>query len=145
MRTMKTFVLIVAGGAVALAVHVSAGQNPVNTYAGTAYALPRGDGEIHPEHVRGQVWLLTGVPGGSNVIVQAGDQGVLVVDTGTKEMSPKLLAQIQRLAQEHAGEHKEIRKVINTSGRLDHVGGNETIAKAGSQIISGEERAQQVA
>src|SRR4029079_8681981 len=29
--------------------------------------------------------------------------------------------------------------------RLDHIGGNETIAKAGSQIISGEERAQQVA
>jgi len=49
----------------------------------------------------------------------------------------------QRLAQEHGGEHKEIRKVVNTNGRLDHIGGNETIAKAGSQIISGEERAQQ--
>ena len=89
--------------------------------------------------MRGQVWVLTGEPGGSNVVVQVGDQGVLVVDTGTKEMAPKLLAQIQRLAQEHAGEHKEIRKVINTNGRMDHIGGNEIIAKAGSQIISGEE------
>lgn len=116
---------------------------PVNIYANDVYAPAREDGEIRPERVRGQVWVLTGEPGGSNVAVQIGEQGVLVVDTGTKEMSPKLLAQIQRLAQEHAGDHKEIRKVINTNGRADHVGGNETIAKAGSQIISGEERAQQ--
>ena len=119
--------------------------DPINIYANNPYAPPREDGEIHPEHVRGQAWLLTGEPGGANVVAQFGDQGVLVVDTGTKAMAPKLLAQIQRLAQEHAGEHKEIRKVVNTNGRLDHVGGNETIAKAGSQIISGEERAQQVA
>src|SRR5262245_39753284 len=147
MRTMKKckLLLAVAGFAIALAAHASAGQDPVNIYANNVYTPPRGDGEIHAERVRGQVWLLTGEPGGWNVIVQLGDRGVLVVDTGTKEMSPKLLAQIQKLAQEHAGEHKEIRKVINTSGRLDHVGGNETIAKAGSQIISGEERAQQVA
>src|SRR5436190_16508952 len=109
------------------------------------YALPRTDGEIHPERVRDRLWLMAGEPGASNILVQFGDQGVLVVDTGTKEMSAKLLAQIQKLAQEHGGEHKEIRKIINTSGRPDHVGGNETIAKAGSQIISGEERAQQAA
>ena len=119
--------------------------DPVNIYANNPYAPPREDGEIHLEHVRGQVWLLTGEPGGTNVVVQVGNQGALVIDTGTKEMAPKLLAQIQRLADEHAGEHKEIRKVINTNGRMDHVGGNEIIAKAGSQIISGEERAQQLA
>ena len=119
---------------------------PVNLYGpNDPYAPPREDGEIHLLHVRGQVWLLTGEPGQSNVLVQIGEQGVLVVDTGTKAMAPKLLAQIKRLAEEHAGEHKEIRKIINTNGRLDHVGGNETIAKAGSQIISGEERAQQAA
>ena len=119
--------------------------NPVNIYTNNAYAPPREDGEIHSSHVRGQVWLLTGEPGGANVVVQIGDQGVLVVDTGTKAMAPKLLAQIKRLAEEQAREHKEIRKIINTNGRLEHVGGNETIAKAGSQIISGEERAQQAA
>jgi cyclase len=117
---------------------------PVNIYANSAYAPPREDGEIHAEHVRGQVWVLTGEPGGSNVVVQVGDQGAIIVDTGTKEMAPKLLAQIQRLAQERAGEHKEIRKIINTNGRMDHVGGNEVIGKAGSQIISGEERVQQL-
>ena len=119
---------------------------PVNLYGpNNPYAPPREDGEIHLSHVRGQIWLMTGEPGQSNVLVQVGEQGVLVVDTGIRAMAPKLLAQIQRLAQEHAGEHKEIRKIVNTNGRLDHIGGNETIAKAGSQIISGEERAQQQA
>ena len=105
----------------------------------------RDDGEIHAVPVRGQLWLLTGEPGEANVVVQVGNQGVLIVDTGTKAMAPKLLAAIQRLAQEHAGEHKEIRKIINTNGRPEHIGGNEVISKAGSQIISGEERAQQLA
>jgi glyoxylase-like metal-dependent hydrolase (beta-lactamase superfamily II) len=155
---MKKFSAVSAGIGLAASVSVTlAGQvgegqtaprmgEPVNIYApNNTYAPPREDGEIHPERVRGQVWIMTGEPGQSNVAVQVGEQGVLVIDTGTKAMAPKLLAQIQRLAQEHGGEHKEIRKVINTSGRVDHVGGNEAIAKAGSQIISGEERAQQVA
>src|SRR5512132_2325317 len=118
---------------------------PVNLYApnASAYAPPREDGEIHPQHVLGQVWVMTGEPGESNVAVQVGDQGVLVVDTGTQAMAPKLLAQIQRLAQEHAGGQKAIRKVVNTNGRADHIGGNAIVRKAGSQIISGEEAAQQ--
>jgi glyoxylase-like metal-dependent hydrolase (beta-lactamase superfamily II) len=119
---------------------------PVNIYPpNNPYAPRRLDGEMHPEHLRGQIWVMTGQPGESNVVVQIGDQGVIFVDTGTKEMAPKLLVAVQRLAQERGGDHTEIRKILNTNGRLDHVGGNEVIAKAGSQIISGEERAQQVA
>jgi len=30
--------------------------------------------------------------------------------------------------------------VVNTNGRADHIGGNEILRKAGSQIIAGEER-----
>ena len=142
-RWVLAVVCAASMGAVAMAQEFGA---PVNTYPpNNVYAQPRDDGEIHATHVRGQVWLLTGQPGQANVLVQVGDQGVLVVDTGVGAMAPKLLAQIQRLAQEHGGEHKEIRRIVNTSGRLDHVGGNATIAKAGSQIISGEERAQQQA
>src|SRR3954470_19167168 len=89
---------------------------PVNIYASDVYAPPREDGEIHPSPVRGQVWVLTGEPGEANVVVQIGDQGVLVVDTGTKPMAPKLLAQIKRLADSRGGERKEIRKIINTNG-----------------------------
>src|SRR5262245_47754761 len=48
------------------------------------YAPRRLDGELHAEHVRGKVWVLTGQPGESNVLVQLGDDGVIIVDTGTK-------------------------------------------------------------
>src|SRR5580765_4336559 len=38
---------------------------PVHIYPpNNPYAPPREDGEIHPEHVRGQIWVLTGQPGG---------------------------------------------------------------------------------
>ena len=116
---------------------------PVNLYARGVdpYAPPQGNGEIQPWHMRGRVWLIAG--GESNVTVHLGDQGVFVVDTGTEAMAPKLLAQIQRLAQERGGTHKAIRMVVNTNGRLDHIGGNEIIRKAGSQIIAGEERGPQ--
>ena len=47
---------------------------PVNIYApNNVYVPPAEDGEIHPSRVRGQVWLMTGEPGGSNVVVQVGD------------------------------------------------------------------------
>ena len=119
--------------------------DPVNLYAPSAgvYSAPREEGEIRAQQVLGQVWVLTGEPGESNVAVQVGDQGVLVVDTGTQAMAQKLLAQIQRLAEEHGGDPKAIRRVINTNGRADHIGGNEIVRKAGNQIISGEEAAQQ--
>lgn len=147
---------VVVGLAVPIAGQVTASEvprqesnaamgDPVNLYAPNAgvYGPSHQDGQIHPQHVAGQVWMMAGEPGESNVAVQVGDQGVLVVDTGTQPMAPKLLAQIQRLAQERGREKTAIRKVINTNGRPDHIGGNEIIRKAGSQIIAGEEAAQQ--
>ena len=113
-RWVLALVCAASMGAVAMAQEFGA---PVNTYPpNNVYAQPRDDGEIHAAHVRGQVWLLTGQPDQANVLVQVGDQGVLVVDTGVGAMAPKLLAQIQRLAQEHGSEHKEIRRIVNTSG-----------------------------
>ena len=57
---------------------------PVNRYApdATVYGL-FDDGEIHPWHVKGGLWLMAGQPGESNVIVHVGDEGVLVVGSGS--------------------------------------------------------------
>ena len=135
----------VAGQARAAEAPQRAMGDPVNLYAPNAdvYAPPsRRWGDSSPACARtgpAHGWRT----GQSNVAVQAGDQGVLVVDTGTQAMAPKLLAQIQRLAQEDAGDQKPIRKVVNTNGIADHIGGNEAIRKAGSQIIAREEAAQQ--
>jgi glyoxylase-like metal-dependent hydrolase (beta-lactamase superfamily II) len=108
----------------------------VNLYAPGAnvYERYQNGGQIRPWHVQGQVWLLTGEPRASNVAVQIGDDGLLVVDTGVQSMAPELLAQIQQLAREHAIDQAAIRFVVNTSGRADHIGGNAVIRAAGSTI-----------
>jgi cyclase len=87
------------------------------------------DGEVHILHVQGNVYMLVGA--GGNITVQAGDEGVLVVDTGVTRMSDKVLAAIKSISD------KPIRYVINTSADPDHTGGNEPIAIAGSTIAGG--------
>lgn len=81
---------------------------------------------IESFHVQGNVYLLAGA--GSNVAVQIGDEGVLVVDTGTRTTREQLLAAIRRLSD------KPIRWIINTSSDADHTGGNETVSQAGQTV-----------
>jgi glyoxylase-like metal-dependent hydrolase (beta-lactamase superfamily II) len=111
----------------------------VNSYAPTAdvYARYQGDGEIHPWRVQGQVWLLGGEPGESNVAVQIGAEGVLIVDTGIQTMASKLLEQIKQLIQLHAAAQSAIRFIVNTNGLSDHIGGNQVIRDAGSTVAGG--------
>jgi cyclase len=97
------------------------------------------DGQIHPQFVQGNVWLMAGEPGMSNVTVQLADQGVLVVDTGTQAMADKLLRGIQQIADQHADSlgPAEIRMIIDTDSSTDHIGGNELVAKGGRTVIAG--------
>ncbi len=81
---------------------------------------------IERYHVQGKVWLLAGAA--SNVAVQIGDDGILVVDTGAKETAADVLAAIRALSD------KPIRWVINTHAHSDHTGGNETISQAGVTV-----------
>ncbi|MBI4264392.1 MAG: MBL fold metallo-hydrolase [Acidobacteria bacterium] len=85
--------------------------------------------------VQGQVHLVAGA--GGNIVVQAGDDGLLVVDTGMQERSEQVLS----LLQQHF--KRPIRFVINTSADMDHVGGNATIATAG-RTLAGRGRAGQL-
>jgi glyoxylase-like metal-dependent hydrolase (beta-lactamase superfamily II) len=66
---------------------------------------------------------------GGNVAVQIGKDGVVVVDAGSADRADALVAAIRRLTD------RPIRYVINTSADPDHVGGNETVAKAGRTIF----------
>jgi cyclase len=85
--------------------------------------------EVHILPVRENVYMLVGA--GGNVTVQAGEDGVLLVDTGSAPMSEKLLAAIKGLSDQ------PIRYIIDTDMDPDDVGGNETIAGAGSTIAGG--------
>jgi cyclase len=77
-------------------------------------------------HVQGNVHLLLGA--GANVVVQIGEEGVLVVDTGAAAQRDAVLAAIRRLSDQ------PIRWIINTSAGLDHTGGNETVSQAGMTV-----------
>jgi glyoxylase-like metal-dependent hydrolase (beta-lactamase superfamily II) len=57
--------------------------------------------------------------------------GVILVDSGSAQMSDKVLATVRRLST------LPIRYIINTGMDADHVGGNDKIAKAGLSILAG--------
>jgi glyoxylase-like metal-dependent hydrolase (beta-lactamase superfamily II) len=76
---------------------------------------------IRSLHVKGKVWAVFGA--GGNVTVQIGDEGVLVVDTGSAETAASVREEIERLAGD-----KPIRYVIATHFHPDHTGGNVLLA-----------------
>ena len=84
-------------------------------------------GDVEVIQVRPNVYMITG--GGSNIAVHLGWMGAVVVDTGSAEMSDKVLAAIQRITDKH------IRFIINTTADADHVGGNEALARAGRTLL----------
>jgi len=80
-----------------------------------------GSVEIQTIHVQGNVYMLAG--GGANVTVQVGNEGVLIVDTQSEQLAPKIVAAIRKLSD------KPILWIINTDIDSDHIGGNEAIPR----------------
>jgi glyoxylase-like metal-dependent hydrolase (beta-lactamase superfamily II) len=97
---------------------------PATPAGGPDKARPATD--VQTIHVQGNVHMIVGA--GSNIAVQVGDDGVVVVDTGNGQLSDKVIAAIKALS------NKEIRWVINTEFDRDHAGGNEAISKAGRTV-----------
>lgn len=97
--------------------------------AACAFAQSPASTEVHVLPVQGNVYMIVGA--GGNITMQAGKDGVLLVDTGLANMSDKVLAAIRTVST------KPIRYIINTHVHADHTGGNEKIAKAGSTIAGG--------
>ena len=83
-------------------------------------------GEIQILPVQGHVHVLIGA--GANITVQSGKEGILLVDTGTADMSDKVLKAIASLS------NRPLRYIVNTTGSLDHTGGNAKIAAIGEII-----------
>ena len=80
--------------------------------------------EVQTLHVQGNIYLIAGA--GGNIVVQAGDDGVLMVDTGYEKMSDKVMAALKKISA------KPIRDIVLTTLADDHTGANETFVKAGS-------------
>jgi cyclase len=79
------------------------------------------DLEILP--VQGNVSVIAGA--GANIVVQVGDLGPVVVDTGLAQNAAEVVAAVRKLSS------RPIRYIINTHMHPDHTGGNERVAAAG--------------
>ena len=79
--------------------------------------------------VRPNFYMIAGA--GGNIAVQVGDDGVVVVDSGSAANADAVLAQIKKITS------APIRYVIDTSADGDHVGGNEKISQAGQTLFTG--------
>jgi cyclase len=84
-------------------------------------------GDIKVQPIQGNLYLLSGA--GANIVVQVGDDGVLLVDSGAKAHAEKVLGAIRQLTD------KPIRFIINTHFDPDHVGGNELLGKPGAPAV----------
>lgn len=127
---MKARQLAVAVASLALgllgAAHLCAQANQSRTtmWAPKLSGLAAGEIQILP--VQGKVWVLIGA--GGNITVQAADEGILLVDTGTTAMSDKVLRAVATISK------RPLRYIVNTSDAEDHIGGNEEIAASGEII-----------
>jgi len=105
---LTALALVVAGGESA---HGLAGQR----------AVP-----FETLQIRSNVYVIFGA--GSNVTVHVGEDGVILVDSGSAAMADGLLNAVKAITTQ------PIRVIINTSADADHVGGNDKVGGAGVPI-----------
>jgi glyoxylase-like metal-dependent hydrolase (beta-lactamase superfamily II) len=85
-------------------------------------------GNLEVLQVRPNFYMIAGA--GGNIGLQVGADGVVAVDSGSLQNADAVVHAIQKITTQ------PIRYVINTSADADHVGGNETLAKAGKTLFT---------
>ncbi len=88
---------------------------------------PPADGELETLEVRPNVFMI--VAGDSNVAVQLGEDGVMVVDAGAAAQTEKILKAIRTLSE------KPIRFLVDTRADPEATGGNAAIVKSQGQRL----------
>ena len=110
--------IAIGGALAAISISSPAAQQAAPQVAGRLEVLP----------VAGDVYLLAGT--GANVVVQAAQEGALIVDTSVEAASEQLIAEVRKLTS------KPIRYVVNTNADPDHIRGNERLAAAGLNLAT---------
>lgn len=96
--------------------------------SGQQTAVASADRAVEALHVRDGIYMLVGTE--SNAVVQAGDQGVLLVDTLGDGETDGLLARVRSISD------RPIRHIINTHAHATHIAGNTRAAKAGDALFN---------
>ena len=71
--------------------------------------------------VQGNIYML--VTSAGNIAAQVGDDGILVVNTATTALAPKLAAALKKIAD------KPVLWIVNTDSDADRMGGNEVLPR----------------
>ena len=89
------------------------------------------DAQQAPRLVQGKVFVLAPADGnGSNIVVHSGSDGILLVDTQPADAAQRVFAAVRSLSPE------PIRWIVNTSARVDHMGGNDALTRLGTTPAS---------
>lgn len=96
-----------------------------------AAALPRAYAELATAPIVDGFTLLTG--GGGNVLVVATRDGAVLVDSGSADGAQMLLPALRELT----GGAK-VHTLFNTHWHLEQIGGNESVGRAGANIVAHE-------
>ena len=94
-----------------------AADDAVEPAAAPVLPPPETGSELQSLHVKGKIWLITGA--GANIVAQVGDEGVLLVDTGTADMAERVREEVRKIAGD-----RPIRYIVNTQWAGEHTGGN---------------------
>jgi cyclase len=78
-----------------------------------AQAKPVAPGEIRVLPIRGNIYLLSGA--GANVVASVGKDGVLLVDSGSADMSEKLLATVRELSRRVTASPAPLKSCVGTA------------------------------
>jgi len=86
--------------------------------------------ELQTAKVADGLYVLMGGAAQGNIVVTAGSDGILLVDSMYGPMHQKIIDALARIGRQ------PIRYVVNTHLHGDHTGGNEAMARLGAVIVS---------
>ena len=121
-------VRVAAVAAVGIALLLARGGDPSRLKAAVSQTPAVPSNSLEVLEVRPSFFVIVA---SANIGVQVGEDGVVVVDTGSAAEAPSVLAALKRISP------KPIRYIIDTGPDPDHVGGNEALAKVGERLLSG--------
>jgi glyoxylase-like metal-dependent hydrolase (beta-lactamase superfamily II) len=128
---MKTLLLLlVFGTSLAFAQHQLPPRPPERFPVAPVALVAPAAGEVGVLPVQGNIYLFN--LGDTNIVVSAGDDGILLVDSGPPEWSDRIL----RTLRDRFG-NRPIRIIVNTSVAPESIGGNAALAKGGGPAGGG--------